>query len=355
MKNWMSKISGGRRITEMAIPGTHDSGAYKEYTYTPMVQAQDHSIKQQLEAGVRALDIRCGPKTTGTTTSYEVFHGGYDQGLTVKGVCQEIVKFLEKNTSEFVILMLKQETAQSVDISAGINKIVSDEIHNKQRMYVRSNQWPKLKDVRGKVLVLSRLKRPARSHFDTREWTGNPARLSFENAGVKDGCGVIVQDRWKMPWLDYKQQVVKDLLKEAYLGSDNHYLFLNFMSAAWTLRDPLKTGRSDMNPWFRANIKFGKGVICVDGVNRDIAKSIVDLNYLVRLPDVTAENIIGKQCRKCSKIRQKISFFSTSGWWHVCSYCNSIYCDSCGKGLNTWSYSSRTRKCGNCSSQTTLV
>ena len=67
--NWMSGISGERRLNEINIPGSHDSGmrslydftqsggdiadAYAKYAYT-----QRRYIDEQLEDGIRVLDIR---------------------------------------------------------------------------------------------------------------------------------------------------------------------------------------------------------------------------------------------------------------------------------------------------------
>ena len=68
-KNWMSGISGERRLNEINIPGTHDSGMKSTECHfnasigdfahmSKMAQTQALYIDEQLEAGVRILDIR---------------------------------------------------------------------------------------------------------------------------------------------------------------------------------------------------------------------------------------------------------------------------------------------------------
>ena len=54
---WMSKVNDSKLITEMSIPGTHDSGATHSF-FDVAGKCQDLSIKSQLKIGVRFFDIR---------------------------------------------------------------------------------------------------------------------------------------------------------------------------------------------------------------------------------------------------------------------------------------------------------
>ena len=56
--DWMSLVDPTRHLSELTIPGTHDSGTY--YTPDPGTQTQTMDIPTQLEVGIRALDIRLG-------------------------------------------------------------------------------------------------------------------------------------------------------------------------------------------------------------------------------------------------------------------------------------------------------
>lgn len=62
--DWVSRIPDGTRINELAIPGTHDAAAWTHYSNirssTPGTWAQRQSITEQLDLGVRALDLRVG-------------------------------------------------------------------------------------------------------------------------------------------------------------------------------------------------------------------------------------------------------------------------------------------------------
>ncbi|WP_228453080.1 hypothetical protein [Chryseobacterium sp. CH1] len=60
MNSWMAGLQDNISLSKISIPGTHDSGARID---APVVsgtaKTQDLSIAEQLNAGVRFLDIRC--------------------------------------------------------------------------------------------------------------------------------------------------------------------------------------------------------------------------------------------------------------------------------------------------------
>ena len=54
---WMSYIHDDTKISDISIPGTHDSGATHSI-FDVAGKCQDLSIKQQLRVGVRFFDLR---------------------------------------------------------------------------------------------------------------------------------------------------------------------------------------------------------------------------------------------------------------------------------------------------------
>ena len=57
--DWMAELPDDRLLSEIHIPGTHDSGTqYVQLAFFSKCQAL--SIREQLEAGFRYLDIRLG-------------------------------------------------------------------------------------------------------------------------------------------------------------------------------------------------------------------------------------------------------------------------------------------------------
>ncbi|WPB75468.1 phosphatidylinositol-specific phospholipase C domain-containing protein [Archangium violaceum] len=310
--DWMSKLRGNPCITRLAIPGTHDSGAYQK-TVKPMTRAQTLSIPEQLEAGVRALDIRCaatyGSEGTWTglaldmlggaerqlvqeeigeeRTTYNVFHGPFDQGVSIADVVAQVATFLQAHRGETVFLLLKQEGG-SVDISEDINDIVNQGLGDKLfkvSQYGKQSgglRWPKIDDCRGKAIVFSRLQNPSKEHYDTRGWPNNPKKavLDKQLGGGRvqaDARSLIIQDLYNSPPLEDKKKVVSDLLREARSSRTDDDLYFNFTSLVWKPWEPVWSGNTHMTPYLLEK-DGGAGLICVDAVTGELASHIIGWN-----------------------------------------------------------------------------
>src|SRR5215217_7398858 len=73
--DWMSKLDDNQLLFNVSLPGTHDSGA--AHLGGDLVVTQSMDLETQLNAGIRAWDIRL----VNLGTQLKVFHGGVDQGL----------------------------------------------------------------------------------------------------------------------------------------------------------------------------------------------------------------------------------------------------------------------------------
>ena len=58
VKNWMSHIPNDKLISEISIPGTHDSAARFEDGIGSFIRCQDLTLTEQLNRGIRFFDIR---------------------------------------------------------------------------------------------------------------------------------------------------------------------------------------------------------------------------------------------------------------------------------------------------------
>ena len=141
--DWMSFINGNKSIADLSIPGTHDSGAIwgefdnrnlkswiKRLLHNPLTPVlklsglgdtiddqldkipphlnvgkdQDKTIREQLDMGVRFLDIRLRSVNDGLY----VYHGPLPQGQTAESVFDTVREWLEENPSETVLIHLQQ-------------------------------------------------------------------------------------------------------------------------------------------------------------------------------------------------------------------------------------------------------
>ncbi|HEX8437429.1 phosphatidylinositol-specific phospholipase C domain-containing protein [Archangium sp.] len=272
--DWMGLLDGIKRrrpITRLVIPGTHDSGAY-QYCYTPMVRAQGLSIRQQLDAGVRALDLRVGVAYFSTT--YWLFHGPVNLDVSVQSAIDDVVNFLTANPTETVIIMLKQETGKN-DISAAINLLVNQTLGAMLlRRDDRRLKWPSQEECAGRALVFSRLLTPHADHYDTRGWNADSADIAINVGG---DLGLRIQDRYGSPQVADKNNAIRDSLQNAEESEDEKSLFLNFTSFVWKGREPYSTG-PETNNYIRMAHLTGKGVVCVDAADATILNYLIGLN-----------------------------------------------------------------------------
>ena len=100
-------------LSELTLPGTHDSGTYKPveaiespFVKTlsiakPFVKTQNLSIAKQLEYGIRVLDIRVGQKSGGR---YIICHDKHKTRYSLREALGEVKGFIDNTNKEIVIL-----------------------------------------------------------------------------------------------------------------------------------------------------------------------------------------------------------------------------------------------------------
>lgn len=111
-KSWMenyASIIGSLTLGALTIPGTHGSGTY--CAYSPFAQGHEKTqslpISQQLELGIRALDIQIGQESKG---KFIISHDMFRTKYTTKQALTEVVKFVEAHPMEIVILDINKFT-----------------------------------------------------------------------------------------------------------------------------------------------------------------------------------------------------------------------------------------------------
>ncbi len=100
--DWMGKLPDELSFGKLSVPGTHDTGA--RYGGAAC-QTQRWAINEQLEAGIRYLDIR----NRRTKTSFAIHHGLCFQQIMFGDVLQQIQLFLNAHPKETILMRVKEE------------------------------------------------------------------------------------------------------------------------------------------------------------------------------------------------------------------------------------------------------
>ena len=243
--DWMRRLPDDTFVAKVSIPGAHDSatGDGFESSFADMgdsfARTQELSINEQWNIGIRAFDLR--------PASYEGYlhthHGIIPTSRRFDDILYQLRDSLKAHPSEFVVIHMlhAKDGDQNDNYNSQITALLkSDELKD---YLVDFKRDLRVKDVRGKILILSRDKyatTPIGGFFES--WTGSAdwgAMTSVKIVGsnnVKAPC--YVQDfseTYANGALQTKQNAIKQLLRYsmAYKNdkSYNTIWFFNFASA----------------------------------------------------------------------------------------------------------------------------
>ena len=263
-ERWMSLIPGSRYISEISIPGTHDSGAFRAgdslaplSTYN--TQFGTSTIKHQLDMGVRYLDIRCNQ----IENICAIHHGAVYLFQTLDDILLDVYGFLDKNPTETVLMSIKAKNP---------------------RFWYTGAITPTLNDARGRIVLFRRFGDTAKNIginiFD--HWPGNTSSQWVNT----DGVSVAVQDQYSIPASQSytaKETAIKALLSQASGQPNvNKTLYINFTSAYSGVPNPHRTALA-INPKVRNYFTKHKaglfGVVVMDFIDPALAAAIFNSNF----------------------------------------------------------------------------
>lgn len=157
LNNWMSLYPDNYPFFKLLLPGTHDSEALDFVSgvilSASFYECQETHIADQMNKGVRALDIRLTPRDNGLWVN----HGGGKTNTEFRlGILNPILNFLSANPTETIVMMVNIENSSD---TATFNRRFS-EIMNTPRYYDKLvpsvDRNTTLGDVRGKLILITR-------------------------------------------------------------------------------------------------------------------------------------------------------------------------------------------------------
>lgn len=190
--SWLAQIDDEVYISELSIPGAKDAATSYNVSSSDLYQRQSLTLLQQLQMGVRALDL-CPADVTGK--GLMCTHDSYGTDLKFVDALDTVAAFLAAHPSEFVILEIASNKANNLDASLYPN--INDALATTRLKDYLADFRADLTvgDLRGKALMLSRLPLDEKCAnyrggvFDT--WTTDDAKWvdikhgRLHNAGQK--------------------------------------------------------------------------------------------------------------------------------------------------------------------------
>ena len=156
MKKWMAFLPDTIRLSEINIPGTHDSCAFR-VQFPFFSRCQTSTVTEQLNSGIRFLDIRVEK----TDKKLKLVHNIADcknpektnESLYLDDVIYACKHFLSENPTEVILLSYKRDDGANQEET--FDTFFENYLKN-DRIWYTENRIPSLKESRGKIVLLNR-------------------------------------------------------------------------------------------------------------------------------------------------------------------------------------------------------
>ncbi|MFC5048321.1 phosphatidylinositol-specific phospholipase C domain-containing protein [Aquimarina hainanensis] len=317
--DWMSYLHPETNVSNITIPGTHDTGAYGKADLTGVQNIIHHStyitqnlsFYEQLNNGIRFFDIRLKESDSHIPGDPIIVHGIIKFHTRFKrDVLSAIKRFFNENKNEALIMTIQSDQGSASKLATELKNIIKDPIYS--NLFFTDNRLPKLKELRGKILLITKkLNHVPGIHYkhednvtsvaNTRKFPYPKGAKPIYNPYIKVNnyydLGIDSCLSWPFTNCDANKDRkwgrVKELMQEANDNRSNNRLYLNAVNGYLTnhlvgipIPEPDITAVSDyMNPrvknYMKANKGFSKsyGVLILDWVDSSLIEAIYKVNF----------------------------------------------------------------------------
>jgi 1-phosphatidylinositol phosphodiesterase len=269
----MSAVDGTRSLSELSVPGTHESCARHE-PLPGTAKCQNLSIDEQLTAGVRYFDIRCHH----FRDHFDINHGPISQQLTFEDVLASVHGFLDGHPSETVILSVKEEFTPLLN-TRSFEATFESYVEKDKALWYLDTSVPKLAEVRGKAVLLRRFSATHDLGINASPWADR-ATFSIDNS-----AHLRIQDNYFVQNNGAKWSAITSLFEEAQKGPPGT-LFLNYTSGYRPLLldvPNVPDVANEINPKLDTFLEGGSngriGVLAMDFVDSGRASFVFERNF----------------------------------------------------------------------------
>ncbi|QYS98807.1 PLCXc domain-containing protein [Trichoderma simmonsii] len=250
---WMKQLDDAWPLPMLSIPGTHNSPTC--HTALPSVRCQSVGVPEQLQNGVRFLDIRVSVNTDNDTLA--LVHSVFPVSLTsikyFPDMVDDIYRFLDANPSETILMSIKREGAGRGTDQHLSRYLKAGYVDKHPDRWWTEPRIPSLGQARGRIIIVRRFgldEEIARTCWDGRGW-GIDGQHWPDNCedGTCEGGHIRVQDFYDVTEsqnierkIDYSRgQLERSAEREFHvIGPDHDHnpdaallpIFVNFLSGS---------------------------------------------------------------------------------------------------------------------------
>ncbi|MDC4249089.1 phosphatidylinositol-specific phospholipase C [Enterococcus faecium] len=208
---WMDWLPNEARVSQLSLPGTHDSMAWKpNLTGLDITRTQTMGLEDQLISGIRVIDIRVKYEET----KFSCYHGPIYLGYDFDHVLKTIENFLRNNPTETVFMRFSQENSSASDEK--MKMLFIDYYRKYENMFYKGRERnPKVKDIRGKLVLFSNV------------WSLNPYGIDYRDLIKQDAYHLNTNWDLYSKWLK-----VKEHLNLANNRQNKQDIYMNYLSGS---------------------------------------------------------------------------------------------------------------------------
>lgn len=294
MFRWMNKIDNNILICNINIPGTHDSCAYR-VQFPFLSKCQQTTIAQQLNSGIRFLDIRVEKDGEKLKIVHDIADckdpSNKRNKLYIDSVINDCKKFLSENPSETILLSYKRDDGANQEETFDV---FFENYLEKESIWYKENRIPTLKEVRGKIVLLNRdnidktnekyndfntginlstwvyQKENTKRIYEIAELLGRDGTLTGKSFTVQDLYGLTPQKKWEL--------AVSPFLEKPPKTND---ILITFFSCGSLLHNPKRSAKYINKKLSDSTLEKTKkyGWIIMDYPTEKFIKKVVNSNF----------------------------------------------------------------------------
>ncbi|XP_031622572.1 uncharacterized protein LOC116340289 [Contarinia nasturtii] len=280
--DWMKDIRDDVMLSELALPGTHDSASF--IWNNDIIDTQTLNFNEQLNYGIRVFDIRYRH----TTDTFALYHGIAYLSKMFGDFLESVHNFLLEHSSETVLFRLKEELYPNNNNNRSAREILNEYLVKYKQTYLKTTENIELGEARGKFIILY-------NNLDFYDYG-----INYSICNIQDSY--IFTSNWD---LYNKWEKIRAHLDKARINGNKSEFYINYLSGAvgslpyfvasghnsrWTTASRLATGLTTslwphIYPDFpRVNCFMDICTIAFEGTNiltRDYIKNIQSSNRTI--------------------------------------------------------------------------
>lgn len=293
MNDWMKSIPSDYLISNINLPGTHNSCA-QFINFKLISKCQNKNIFDQLKMGIRFLDIRFNFDGNNLFINHSFLKCKTSrtkkENLLFSDVLASCETFLKENPTEVILMSIKREAGKSEEETFDF---FYNTFAKENDIFYLKNEVPFLNEVRGKIVLFNRCGADIKNTSYTDENTGiNLTGWPYQNSRKEAKLEKVIIAKRNTKSEDYfylqdffnlkpKKKWELAVMPTIHNAPQDNSIILNFFSGSNIFSTPKRYSRVLFKRFSEYKLMPLKkyGWFILDFPNKKIIKKIILSNY----------------------------------------------------------------------------